>query len=360
MKAAILRQVNVPMKIEEVELLDPREGEVKVAMTATGICHSCLHVIDGSLPGIQLPMVLGDEGAGVVTAIGPGVTNVKVGDHIIVSWSPTCGRCKYCVSGRPVLCNNQPPFGFLGDGTTRMKIGKEDILHFGPATYATENVIPASCAIPIDSKMPLDMAALIGCSVMTGVGAVTQTANVPAGASLAVFGCGGIGLNSIQGGVIAGASKIIAIDISDEKLKTAASLGATHLVRADKNAIEEIIKITNGGVDYAVVAVGNNKALGQAWESLAPGGTCVSLALYPPDQKMDLDPNKFAAKELKLIGSRYGSARPSIDFATMVDLYMSGKLKLSELVSKRYGFDEINEAHRALAAGESARTIVVF
>ena len=206
MKAAILRQVNVPMKIEEVELLDPREGEVKVAMTATGICHSCLHVIDGSLPGIQLPMVLGDEGAGVVTAIGPGVTNVKVGDHIIVSWSPTCGRCKYCVSGRPVLCNNQPPFGFLGDGTTRMKIGKEDILHFGPATYATENVIPASCAIPIDSKMPLDMAALIGCSVMTGVGAVTQTANVPAGASLAVFGCGGIGLNSIQGGVIAGAS----------------------------------------------------------------------------------------------------------------------------------------------------------
>jgi len=360
MKAAILRQINTPMRIEWVDLLEPRAGEVKVKLTATGICHSCLHVIDGSLSGIALPMVLGDEGAGIVTGVGPGVTNVVVGDHVVISWSPTCGHCRYCVAGRPVQCINQPPFGYLGDGTTRMKVGGEDILHFGPATYATENVIPASCAIPINKNMPLDIAALIGCSVMTGVGAVIQTANVPVGATLAIFGCGGIGLNAIQGGVLAGASKIIAVDVSDQKLKVAESLGATHLVRADKNPTEQIIKITGGGVDYAVVCVGNLKALEQAWESMAPGGTCVSLALYPSGEKMGLDPNKFAAKELKLIGSRYGSARPSIDFSTMVDLYLTGKLKLTELVSKRYAFDEINEAHRALAAGEVTRTIVVF
>jgi S-(hydroxymethyl)glutathione dehydrogenase/alcohol dehydrogenase len=360
MKAAILRQINTPMTIEEVDLLEPRAGEVKVKLTATGICHSCLHVIDGSLAGVALPMVLGDEGAGVVTGIGSGVTNVAVGDHVVISWSPACGYCRYCVSGRPVQCINQPPFGYLGDGSTRMKVGNEDILHFGPATYSTENVIPASCAIPINKNMPLDIAALIGCSVMTGVGAVIQTANVPVGATLAIYGCGGIGLNAIQGGVLAGASKIIAVDVSDQKLKTAEMLGATHLVRADKNPIEEILKITGGGVDYAVVCVGNLKALEQAWESMAPGGTCVSLALYPSGQTMGLDPNKFAAKELKLIGSRYCSARPSIDFATMVDLYMSGKLKLTELVSKRYDFDEINEAHRALAAGEVTRTMVIF
>jgi S-(hydroxymethyl)glutathione dehydrogenase/alcohol dehydrogenase len=360
MKAAILRQVNVPMKVEEIDLQEPRAGEVKVKMTATGICHSCLHVIDGSLPGIQLPMVLGDEGSGVVTAVGGGVSNVSVGAHVIISWSPACGHCRYCVSGRPVLCINQPPFGFLADGTTRMRVGSEDILHFGPATYATEIVIPSSCAVPITKEMPLDIAALIGCSVMTGVGAVTQTANVPVGATLAVFGCGGIGLNAIQGGVLAGASQIIAVDISDFKLQAAASLGATHLVRADKDAISEITKITKGGVDFAVVAVGNNKALAQAYESLAPGGTCVSLALYPAGQLMDLDPNKFAAKELTIIGSRYGSARPSIDFGTMVDLYLAGKLKLTELVTRRYEFEEINEAHRALAAGEVTRTMINF
>lgn len=360
MKAAILRKVNTPMTIEEVELQEPQTGEVKVKLTATGICHSCLHAIDGSLTGVPLPMVLGDEGSGIVTAIGPEVKNVKVGDHVIISWSPRCGYCKYCVSGRPVQCVNQPVFGYLHDGTTRMKVKGEEILHFGPATYSTENVIPASMAIPIRKDMPLDIAALIGCSVMTGVGSVTQTANVPVGASLAIFGCGGIGLNAIQGGVIAGASPLIAVDVSESKLKVAESLGATHLIRADKNPIDEIKKITGGGVDYAVVCVGNLKALEQAWESMAPGGTCVSLALYPSGEVMGLDPNKFAAKELKLIGSRYGSARPSIDFDTMVNLYLSGKLKLEELVSKRYDFDGINEAHRALAAGEVTRTMVVF
>jgi S-(hydroxymethyl)glutathione dehydrogenase/alcohol dehydrogenase len=348
------------MKIEEIDLQEPRAGEVKIKMAATGICHSCLHVMDGSLPGVPLPMVLGDEGSGVVTAIGSGVSNVAVGDHVIISWSPACNYCKYCVSGRPVLCVNQPVFGYMHDGTSRMKVGNEDILHFGPATYATEIVVPSSCAVPVTKEIPLDIAALIGCSVMTGVGAVTQTANVPVGASLAVFGCGGIGLNAIQGGVLAGASQIIAVDISDFKLTAAESFGATHTVRADRDAVSEINKITKGGVDFAIVAVGNNKALAQAWDSLAPGGTCVSLALYPAGQTMDLDPNKFAAKELKLIGSRYGSARPSIDFITMVNLYLEGKLKLTELVTKRYEFEEINEAHRALAAGEVTRTMINF
>jgi S-(hydroxymethyl)glutathione dehydrogenase / alcohol dehydrogenase len=361
-RAAIVHQPLKPMTVEEVELDSPKAGEVRIRMTASGICHSCLHVLDGTYTGAPMPMVLGDEGAGIVEEVGPGVTHVAPGDHVIISWAPSCGFCRYCVIGRPALCENQPPFGYLRDGTTRMHIDNHDVYHYGVATYASEIVVPESCAIRIRNDMPLDKAALIGCSVMTGIGAVIYTANVPVGASLAVFGCGGIGLNAIQGGVLAGAYPIIGVDVADNKLSYAEAMGASHTLRADGSDVAEAIRgITGRGVEYAIVAVGNGRAVQQAWNALAAGGTCVMVGLMPTGQSLVLEqPNRLMGAEIKLIGSRYGSSRPSDDFPRLVELYMANKLKLDQLITKRYPLEEANEAHRALAAGETARSIFVF
>ncbi len=204
MRASVLFEQGKPVQVEELDLEAPREGEALVRMTASGVCHSCLHAADGSWKGVPVPIVLGDEGAGVVEAVGPGTQDLQVGDHVILSWAPTCGRCHFCVIGRPNLCERrQPGRGVLPDGTTRMSLRGQPVYHYGHvATYASRTVVAESCAIAIDTRMPLDRAALIGCSVMTGVGAVINTAAVPAGASMAVFGVGGVGLNVVQGGVM--------------------------------------------------------------------------------------------------------------------------------------------------------------
>jgi S-(hydroxymethyl)glutathione dehydrogenase / alcohol dehydrogenase len=358
--APVLYAPKTPIRLEEVELDAPRAGEVRVRMTASGVCHSCLHVLDGSVAGSPMPIVLGDEGAGIVSAVGPGVTAVAEGDHVIISWAPTCGTCRYCTAGRPVLCSNQPPFGFLGDGSTRMHGAAGDVHHYGPATYAPEIVVPASCAIPVRKEMPLDVAALIGCSVMTGIGAVTKTAKVPVGASVAVFGCGGIGLNAVQGAVLSSANPIIAVDIADTKLEHAEAMGATHCVRADGDVPAEIRRITGDGAQFAVVAVGSPRALEAAWESVAPGGTVVMVGVMSDGDKVDLRLNRLIGQEVRLIGSRYGSAVPSTDFGELVDLYLAGRLRIDQLITKRYPLADINEAHRALAAGEHARSLLVF
>lgn len=361
MRAPVLYQPKQPMIIEDVELIPPRAGEVHVKMVAAGVCHSCLHVIDGSYTGAPMPIVLGDEGAGVVEAVGAGVTRVKPGDHVIISWAPACGHCRQCTRGKPYICENQPPFGYLGDGTTRfVKDGKE-VHHYGPATYASEVVLPESMAVPIRKDMPLEKAALIGCSVMTGVGAVAYTAKVPVGASLAVWGCGGIGLNSIQGGALVGAHPIIAVDTVDSKLEYAREMGATHTFNARQPDLTEAIKAVTGGrgVEYAIVAVGDNRAVQQAWAAVQNGGTVVMLGLMPQGEMLSVDPIRFLGHEIRLIGSRYGSAVPSDDFGRMVDLYLAGKLKIDQLITP-YPLDEINEAHRALAAGETARGLLVY
>jgi S-(hydroxymethyl)glutathione dehydrogenase/alcohol dehydrogenase len=350
------------MTIEDVVLLPPRAGEVQVRMVASGVCHSCLHVIDGSFTGAPLPIVLGDEGAGIVSAVGEGVTRVQPGDHVIISWAPTCGRCRNCVRGRLVLCENQPPFGYLGDGTTRFQLQGKDVYHYGPAAYASEVVIPESCAIPISKEMPLEKAALIGCSVMTGVGAVTYTAAVPAGASVAVFGCGGVGLNSVQGADLVSAHPIIAVDINDGKLEHARAMGATHVFNATQTDIPAAIKgLTGGrGAEYVIVAVGDGRVVQQAWASLANGGTAVMLGVMPSGELLSIDPMRLMGNECRLIGSRYGSARPSDDFPRMVDLYLAGKLKIDQLITQTYPLDDIIESHRALAAGENARSILTY
>src|SRR5712664_14624 len=236
MRASVLFEQRTPLKVEDVELEAPRAGEVRVRMAASGVCHSCLHAADGSWKGVPVPIVLGDEGAGVVEAVGPSTQGLTVGDHVILSWAPTCGRCHYCVIGRPNLCERrQPGRGVLPDGTTRMSLRGRAVYHYGHvATYASSTVVHESCAIKIDEAVPLDRAALIGCSVMTGVGAVINTAAVPPGASIAVFGVGGVGLNVVQGGALVAAHPVIAVDVVAGKLESARQLGATHAIDASK------------------------------------------------------------------------------------------------------------------------------
>jgi NDMA-dependent alcohol dehydrogenase len=363
MKAPVLHAVRQPQTVEDVELDDPKQNEVLVRMAASGVCHSCLHAADGSWGETPVPMVLGDEGAGVVEKVGPAVERLKPGDHVILSWAPTCGRCHYCVTGRPVLCENRPPrHGVLFDGTTRMRLQGKDVYHYGSvASFASYSVVPESCAVKIPQDMPLEKAALIGCSVMTGVGAVLNTAKVQPGQSLVVFGCGGIGLNAVQGGRLASAYPLIAVDVAPNKLEYARAMGATHLVDASKEKPADAVKrITGRGADYAVVAVGSVKATQQAWDSIAPGATVVQVGLPNHGDVIQIDPRTLVGAERRLVGSSYGSASVFDDFLRMVNLYQSGKLKIDELITHRYGVDEVNEAFRALAAGENARGIIVF
>src|SRR6059036_4119626 len=278
MRASVLFEQGKPLSVEDLELEPPRAGEVLVRMAASGVCHSCLHAADGSWKGVPVPIVLGDEGAGTVESVGAGVRELQAGDHVILSWAPTCGRCHYCVIGRPNLCEKRRPGqGVLPDGTTRLSLGGRPVYQYGHvATYASVTVVAESSAIAIDKDMPLDRAALIGCSVMTGVGAVINTAQVPPGASMAVFGVGGVGLNAVQGGAMVAAQPIIAVDVVAAKLDQARALGATHAIDASKDdPVAEIRRITRRGADFTFVAVGDARAVGQAADALAPGGTCV-------------------------------------------------------------------------------------
>ena len=363
MRASVLFEPRTPLKVEELELEPPREGEVLVRMAASGVCHSCLHAADGSWKGVPMPIVLGDEGAGVVESVGPGVHTLAPGDHVILSWAPTCGRCHYCVIGRPNLCDKRlPGRGLLPDGTTRMSLGGKPVYHYGHvATYSSRTVVHESSAIAIDKTMPLDRAALIGCSVMTGVGAVINTAAVPPGAGIAVFGAGGIGLNVVQGGAMVAAHPIIAVDVKSGKLEQARALGATHAVDASKDdPVVEIRRLTGRGADFTFVAVGDTVAVAQAAEALAPGGTCIVIGVPGTGQTVALDVRPLVTGERVIRGSSYGSARTREDLPRMVALYKAGKLKIDEMISKRYGLDEANEAFRALAAGELARGLIVF
>jgi len=363
MQASVLFAQGTPLKVEELDLEAPREGEVLIRMVASGVCHSCLHAADGSWKGVPVPIVLGDEGAGVVEALGPGVRELRLGDHVILSWAPTCGRCHYCVIGRPNLCERrQPGRGVLPDGTTRMSLRGERVYHYGHvATYASYTVVAESCAIPIDPAMPLDRAALIGCSVMTGVGAVMNTAAVPAGASIAVFGVGGIGLNVVQGGAMVAAHPIIAVDVKASKLDHARALGATQVVDASReDPVAAIRAITGRGAEYTFVAVGDTRAMSQACDALAPGGTCVLIGVPATGATVPLDPRPLVTGERVIRGSSYGSARTREDLPRLVALYQAGRLRIDELITRRYGLDEANEAFRALAGGELARGLIVF
>jgi len=359
--APVLPSIGAPLEMREVTLDPPRRDEIMVRMVASGICHSCLHAMDGSHGGMPTPLVLGDEGAGVVEAVGEDVDDVVVGDHVVISWAPSCGRCKFCVAGRPVLCRRGAPAGYLPDGTTRLHLDGAPLHHFGPATYGRYTVVHSSAAIPVRKDLPLEIAAMIGCAVATGVGAVINTSGARLGDSLAVFGCGGVGLNAIQGAGLIGAHPIVAVDLVDPRLELARRLGATHTVRADSpDALDELRAISDGGFDITILAVGVMAAFEQAWEATGTSGTCVVVGRTPDGERTSFNPQTIHTGEKRLVGSIYGSVRPALDFPKLADLVMTGRLELEALVTRRYRLEETNEAFHDLAAGQLARGLLVF
>jgi len=361
-RAAVLYQPKTPMVIEELDLEDPRDGEVTVKVAAAGVCHSDYHVMIGEWSS-PMPVVLGHEGAGVVEKVGPGVKNVKVGDHVILNFRPNCGWCAHCVRGQPVLCNgSETPRNELFSGGSRMSKDGATVHHFARTScFSQYTVVQESGAVPIRHDMPLDRAALIGCSVMTGVGAVINTARVPPGSSVAVIGCGGVGLNCIQGAALAGADRIVAVDVRQNKLDYAVEFGATDAINAsNQDPVGLIHELTHGGADYAFEALGRSQTIRQAYDAVRPGGTAVVVGMAPENDEVAVNALSLPRLEKVLMGSYYGSARPWIDLPRLVNLYLSKRLRVDELVTRSYPLEQINEAYDALAAGEVARSVLVF
>ncbi len=362
-KAAVLYEANTPLVVEPVQLDDPKDGEVLVRIGAAGVCHSDYHVMKGEWTP-PLPIVLGHEAAGIVESVGAGVGRVRPGDRVILNFRPNCGWCAHCSRGEPVLCNGADSERWLlFDGTARLhtRAGR-DLNHFArTASFAEYAVVPESGAVPVRDDVPLDKAALIGCSVMTGVGAVINTARVEAGSSVLVIGCGGVGLNCIQGAVLAGAERIIAVDLKANKLEYARQFGATDVLDASEgDTAARVLELTGGGVDYAFEAIGFSKTIVDCYESTRLGGTTVVVGMAPEDDMMTIPALSLPRTEKVLRGSWYGSARPWLDLPKMVELYMGGRLQVDPLVSRTYPLDEINEAYEALDRGDVARSVLLM
>ncbi|MBI4636317.1 MAG: Zn-dependent alcohol dehydrogenase [Candidatus Rokubacteria bacterium] len=364
-RAAVLFEVGQKLEIRDVDVEPPRHGEVLIRMAAGGVCHSDLHVMTGHLVA-SLPAILGHEGAGVVAEVGPGVTSLKRGDHVIPLWRLSCGVCEYCSDGRPALCAEGSQIRMTGrllDGTTRFSLDGKEIKHFaGVSSFSEYSVVPERAALKIPEDFPLDRAALLGCAVITGVGAAVNAARVRPGSSVAIFGAGGVGLNVIQGARIAGAEKIIAVDIVPAKLAFATEFGATHVIDArGADPVAAIRALTGGrGVDYAFEVIGLPATMRQAYDTLAKRGMAVVVGVAPMTAEVSVPVMSLVYEERVLTGSVYGSSRPRIDIPKLIDLYRAGKLRLDELLTRRYPFGEINEAYAALERGEVARSVVTF
>ncbi len=363
-KAVVCREWNAPVRVEEIRVDPPQRNEVTIKLTACGVCHSDLSATNGTIQ-FPPPLVLGHEGAGVVVEVGEGVTSLKEGDHVVSSFIYMCGKCRQCVRGRPVLCENAAKALFqLPDGTVRTHDADGNPLNvFGAcgvmAEYATIHV---DNLVKIDQDTPLDRAALVGCAVMTGVGAVFNTAQLEPGSKAAVFGVGGVGLNAIQGCALAGAETIIAVDTNDAKLQLAREFGATETINPTEveNVPKAIKKLTGGGVDYAFECVGAGTVVAEAYKSLGRGGTTVVVGVAAPSDKTSFGTFSMPADERCIKGSWLGSARPQHDFPRLLSLYQRGRLKLDELVTRTYTIDEAPEAFEDLQAGRNARGVIIF
>ena len=360
MRGAVLYEYNKPLKVEEMDLPDPGHGQVLVKMMASGVCHSDWHVVKGEWANVPVPTVLGHEGAGIVEAVGPGVTHVKTGDHVILSWWPFCGLCEMCQKGHVNLCYER--LGLTGVKAALKSTGAPIDLLSGLGTMGTHSVLTQSAVIPIDKDIPFPQASLVGCGVMTGVGAAINTAGVEPGATCAVFGAGGVGLNVIQGCAIAGATTIISVDLLDNKLEMAKEFGATHTVNSSRDdPVEKIRELTQGlGVHYAFEAIGLvAEPFVQSIHATRSRGVTVWVGHAPLNTPVTIDARDLML-EKTVIASMYGSARPRIDFPRLLDLYKAGKLKLDELITRRFPLDEVNTAFDVLARGEVARSVITF
>jgi len=361
MKAAVLYQRRAPMLIDEVELKPPVEGEVQIRIQAAGICHSDYHHWESEFGSI-LPLVLGHEVAGVVDTVGPGVTKVRPGDRVVLAFGHRCGECFYCLRGEPYLCT-PPPDSPLVKRFPRIWKGTQGINSFlMVGAFAEYTVMPTTNVVPLPDDVPFEVGALVGCAVATGFGAVATAAKVQPGSTVLVMGCGGVGLNVIQTALLVGAARIIAVDILDHKLELAQQFGATHLINGGREDVVARVRALTGsfGADYAFEVISHPRTIEQAYESLRKGGVAVVVGMSPVGAQLTIDPLAMMRTAKVLRGTAYGHIRPLIDFPRIIELYRAGKLKLNELVSRKFGLSEINDGIRALGAGEVARGVVVF
>lgn len=373
MKAAVLHamgkerpyNISKPLLIEEVELKKPQAGEVLVKIRAAGLCHSDLSVIDGNRPR-QVPMVLGHEAAGEVVELGPDVKGLSVGDHVVFSFVPVCGHCKHCTTARPALCENGVAAnnkGLLLGGESRLRNQQQEEIyhHMGVSGFAEYAVVSRQSIVVVDKTLPFDIAALFGCAVMTGVGAVINTAKIRLGETALITGLGGVGFSALLGALAAGASKVIVADVNKEKLQKALDLGAHIAIdTTEENALEKLRDLTDGGVDVGLEFAGVVPALEFTYNATARGGRTVTAGLPHPSKTMQLAPVKLVAEERTLQGSYIGSCIPSRDIPAFIALYQSGRLPVNKLMTHKLQLGEINEGFERLAKGEAIRQILTF
>jgi S-(hydroxymethyl)glutathione dehydrogenase/alcohol dehydrogenase len=359
MKAAVLYQARQLLRIEDIEIDEPQPHEVLIKTKASGVCHSDLHFVDGLL-SCPLPAVLGHEAAGIVEKVGAAVTYVKPGDHVVVTLSVFCGHCKQCLTGHPACCQSTD---VKRDPAAKPRLFRDKTPYFqfyNVSSFAEKLLLHENALVKIDDNIPFATAALMGCAVITGFGAIFNTTKVEIGSNVAVFGCGGVGLSLIQAASITGAGKIVAIDIFENKLQIAKKFGATHLINASTtNPLDALAKIIPEGIDYAFECIGNKHVVEQALATLAPRGTLTLLGLIPENQKIEIA-NTALHFERKIQGCRMGSNRFRLDVPYYLDLYRQNRLKLDELVSTEINLENINAAFSAMKSGEVIRSVIVF
>jgi S-(hydroxymethyl)glutathione dehydrogenase/alcohol dehydrogenase len=363
-RAVLCRELNKPVLVEQITVDPPKRGEVTVKMGACGVCHSDLSAINGTI-ALPLPLVLGHEAAGVVEEVGDGVGGIAKGDHVVFSFIYMCGKCRFCAAGRPVLCLEQgKALTTPLEGTPRVRdaAGKPLNIFSGCGTMAEYATVSAENLIRIDTKIPMEVAALVGCAVTTGVGAVFNTAKMEPGSTAVVFGCGGVGLSAIQGARIAGAERVIAVDTLEAKLEMAKKFGATDVVKTQQgdDVVKTLKKMTGGGPDYAFECVGSGELAGAAYRAIRRGGTAVVVGVARPTENTAVRTMTLVFEEKTLTGSYFGSCVPRVDFPRMLGLYLAGQLKLDEMITRRYSVDQAPQAFADLESGKNARGVIVF
>ncbi|MFM9873659.1 MAG: zinc-binding dehydrogenase [Fimbriimonadaceae bacterium] len=363
-RAAVLNEIGGRLEIMSLDLGAPRAGEALVKMSAAGVCHSDWHLVTGDTKH-PLPVVLGHEGSGVIAEVGNGVTDVQVGDHVILNWAPYCGKCFYCLKGKTNLCDTYvgPMWaGTMLDGSTRYSLGGEPVFHYcALACFSEFVVVPSMCCVRVSNQIPFDVAAVVGCAVTTGVGSVLNTATVERGSTVVVYGVGGVGLSTVMGANIAGAEIIIAVDPLESRLEAASDLGATHCLLAGEDVVDRINEICGGhGADYVFEASGLPVVQEEALRALRPGGELILSGLSAMGSATNLPGAVLVREEKTVKGSYYGSSNPPEDFVKYGEWFLDGSLPLDRLVTKRYSLDEINEAFGEMLAGSVRRGVIIF
>ena len=366
-RAAIAWKAGKPLSIEEVDLEGPKEGEVLMKMIATGVCHTDAFTLSGDDPEGVFPCILGHEGGGIVREIGQGVTSVSIGDHVIPLYTPECGECKFCRSGKTNLCQairETQGKGLMPDGSSRFSINGQPIYHFmGTSTFSEHTVLPEIAVAKINKEAPLDKVCLLGCGISTGIGAVLNTAKVEEGATVAVFGLGGVGLSVVQGAVMAKASRIIVIDINPDKFQMAKSLGATDCINPkdyDKSIQDVVVEMIGGGVDYSFECIGNTNTMRSALECCHKGwGESTIIGVAGAGQEISTRPFQLVTGRVWR-GSAFGGVKGRSQLPDYVDLYMRGEIRIDEMVTYTMPLEDINRAFDLMHEGKSIRSVIIF